>query len=154
TSATSRQACACPGYRTAVNAARTWWCLRFANPAGKTYGSPCSAMYGKVTEATLVTRRVARPNSNNPADHPLTLLWLSAIQHPPQVRRLGDVLDHVVDHADQPDAEGDRGVPARVDHGVEVVGLERAQVTGDDRLHVGVVAGQVLGAGAHLRDVL
>ena len=64
----------------------------------------------------------------------------AAVEQPAEVRRLPDVLVHLVDHADQPHAQGDRRIPPLVDHDVEVVGLEPGEVGGGARRDRVVVA--------------
>ena len=56
------------------------------------------------------------------------------------------MLQVVADHADQPDAEGHRRVPAPVDDAVEVVVGQAAQELGGPPVHGGVVAEQQLGS--------
>ena len=74
-------------------------------------------------------------------------------QQPADVGRLADVLQAVVEHADQPDAQGHRRIPSLVDHTIELASVEATQVGDGPCLHGVVVRDQIRRGAAHRGDV-
>src|SRR3954467_10895830 len=107
-------------------------------------GSSRSSRAEKADVAALLTGRTLPAAARSPP-----------FEEAAQEGGLPGVLQVVADDAEQPDAQGDRRVPAPVDDPVEVAGGQRAQELGGPGVHVGVVVHEQLRVGdLCLPDVL